>query len=239
MVNYRKKEALCVQAETLKDSTEWGRTSKELVKLQEDWKTIGAVPDKYNESIWKRFRAACDTFFNTKNEKFASQKTEHAANLEIKNAICTKLEELASTADYTLMANEVHAAQEQWNATGHVDIKVKDALYKRYNSALDTLYNSLRKNSAEFEQTQNKQRFEHIANQPEGKFRLQSEGRRLQDRIRVLQEANDTLQNNIGFFANSKNAESLKKKVEDDIATNLKNIAKLKEQLQVLRGLQA
>ncbi len=238
MENYRKKEELCLKAEALKDSTEWGRTSKELVKLQEDWKTIGAVPDKYNESIWKRFRAACDAFFNTKNEKFASQKTDHANNLEIKNAIISKLEELSKTTDYSVMANEVRAAQDEWNATGHVDIKIKDSLYKKYNAALDALYDSLRKNSSEFEQTQNKQRFEQLANQPEGKFRLQSEGRKLQDRIRVLQEANDTLQNNIGFFANSKNAESLKKKVEEDIAANLKNITKLKEQLQVLKGLQ-
>jgi hypothetical protein len=238
MENYRKKEELCVKAEALKDSTEWGKTSKELVRLQEEWKTIGAVPDKYNESIWKRFRAACDTFFNTKNEKFASQKTEHAQNLEIKNGIITKLEELGQTTDYKVMAEELRAAQDQWNATGHVDIKVKDALYKRYNGALDILYNALRKNSAEFEQTQNKQRFEQLANQPEGKYRLQSEGRKLQDRIRVLQEANDTLQNNILFFANSKNADSLRKKVEEDIAVNLKNIQKLKDQLQVLKGLQ-
>lgn len=238
MENYRKKEDLCVKAEALKDSTEWGKTSKELVKLQDEWKTIGAVPDKYNETIWKRFRAACDVFFNTKNEKFASQKTEYAANLEVKNGICARLEEMAKSEDFESMAAEVRTLQDQWNATGHVDIKIKDALYKRYNGALDTVYNALRKNNSAFEQNQNKQRYESLSSQQDGKFKLQGEARRLQDRIRILQENIDTLQNNILFFANSKNAESLKKKVEDDIAAHQKNIVKLKEQLTVLRGLQ-
>ncbi len=238
MENYRKKEELCAKAEALKDSTEWGKTSKELVKLQDEWKTIGAVPDKYNETIWKRFRAACDVFFNTKNEKFASQKTEYAANLEVKNGICTRLEEMAKSEDFESMAAEVRTLQDQWNATGHVDIKIKDALYKRYNGALDTVYNALRKNNSAFEQNQNKQRYESLSSQQDGKFKLQGEARRLQDRIRILQENIDTLQNNILFFANSKNAESLKKKVEDDIAAHQKNIVKLKEQLTVLRGLQ-
>ncbi len=238
MENFRKKEELCIKAEALKESTEWGKTSKELVRLQDEWKGIGAVPDKYNESIWKRFRSACDLFFNTKNEKFASQKTEHSQNMETKNGICSRLEEMSKSEDFSAMANEVRALQDQWNATGHVDIKVKDAIYKRYNSALDIVYAILRKNNSEFEQNQNKQRYESISAQQDGKFKLQSESRRLQDRIRVLQENIDTLQNNILFFANSKNAESLKKKVEDDISAHQKNIIKLKEQLQVLRGLQ-
>ncbi len=237
MENYRKKEELCVKAEALKESTDWGRTSKELVQLQDQWKAIGAVPDKYNETIWKRFRSACDTFFNAKTEKFASQKGEYSQNLEVKNGIIAKLEGLASSEDYGAVAKDVRMLQEEWNSTGHVEIKVKDALYKRYNAALDALYTNLRKHSSEFEQNQNRQRFENLAQQQDGKFKLQSESRKLQDRIRVLQENIDTLQNNIGFFANSKNADSLKKKVEEDIAAHQKNIVKLKEQLQVLRGL--
>ncbi len=238
MENFRKKEELCLKAEALKESTEWGKTSKELVRLQDEWKSIGPVPDKYNESIWKRFRTACDVFFNTKNEKFASQKTEYSQNLETKNALCTRLEEMAKSDDHAAMAIEVRSIQDQWNATGHVDFKVKDSLYKRYNVALDAVYNLLRKNNSEFEQNQNKQRYESISTQQDGKFKLQSESRKLQDRIRILQENIDTLQNNILFFANSKNAESLKKKVEGDINAHQKNIVKLKEQLQVLRGLQ-
>jgi hypothetical protein len=238
MENYRKKEALCLKAEALKDSTDWGKTGKELIKFQEEWKTIGPVPDKYNESIWKRFRAACDVFFKAKSEKFAAQKSEYATNLATKNEIIQKLEALSESEDYGSMMNEVRSLQEQWNATGFVAMNVKDELYKRYNAVLDKIYDKLRKNSSEFEQTQAKQRYEFIANQQDGKHKLQSEARRTQERIRALQENIDTLQNNIGFFANSKNAESLRKKVEEDIAGHMKQIKKLKEQLQLLRGIQ-
>ncbi len=238
MENYRRKEALCVKAEAMKESTDWGKTGKELIKLQEEWKTIGPVPDKYNESIWKRFRAACDVFFKAKSEKFAAQKSEYAQNLAVKNEIVQKLETLSESEDFQNMMNEVKALQEQWNATGFVAMNVKDELYKKYNSVLDKVYDKLRKNSAEFEQMQAKQRYEFIANQQDGKFKLQSEARRTQERIRALQENIDTLQNNIGFFANSKNADALRKKVEEDIAGHMKQIKKLKEQLQVLRGLQ-
>ncbi len=238
MENYRKKEALCIKAEALKESTEWGKTSKELIRLQDEWKAVGPVPDKYNEPIWKRFRAACDAFFNAKNEKFAVQKSEYATNLEKKTAICDKLESLITSEDYASLMNEVKAQQEAWNATGFVAPNVKDELYKRYNTVLDKLYDRLRKHSSEFEQAQSKQRFEFLASQQDGKFKLQSEARRLQERIHTLQENIDTLQNNIGFFAHSKNADSLRKKVEEDVSGYQKQIKKLKEQLQVLRGLQ-
>jgi hypothetical protein len=69
--NLQKKLDLCVQAEALKESTDWKRTSDELITLQQKWKEIGPVPRKHYDPVWKRFRAACDHFFKRKSEHFS------------------------------------------------------------------------------------------------------------------------------------------------------------------------
>ena len=92
--NLSLKTALCEKAEALKDSTDWKKTADTLVQLQKEWKTIGAVPKKYAESIWKRFIEACDYFFEQKNKANASQRNEENDNLEKKNNIIERLKAL-------------------------------------------------------------------------------------------------------------------------------------------------
>ena len=64
--NLNRKIDLCVKAESLKDSTDWKKTSQDLINLQKEWKQIGPVPRRHSNKVWKRFRAACDEFFNNK-----------------------------------------------------------------------------------------------------------------------------------------------------------------------------
>ena len=82
--NLERKTQLCIEAEALMDSTEWKNATEQMKKLQEEWKTIGPVPKRHTDKIWKRFRAACDTFFNRKNEHFSGRRTEEEANLAAK-----------------------------------------------------------------------------------------------------------------------------------------------------------
>ena len=79
--NLEKKKALCEKAEALKDSTDWKETADALTKIQKEWKTIGPVPKKYSETIWKRFIGACDYFFEQKNKATSSQRTEEVENI--------------------------------------------------------------------------------------------------------------------------------------------------------------
>ena len=83
--NLEKKKALCEKAEALKESTDWKATADILSKLQKEWKTIGPVPKKYSDAVWKRFIAACDYFFEQKNKRLL-----HNAQLNRKNMVQKK-----------------------------------------------------------------------------------------------------------------------------------------------------
>lgn len=91
--NLAKKRSLCEQAEALKDSTDWNATTQKLVALQKEWKTIGAVPHKSSDAVWKRFVTACDAFFDAKKTAAKQQKEERkAAYKEAKSTLSLRKE---------------------------------------------------------------------------------------------------------------------------------------------------
>ena len=90
--NMEKKLSLIEQAEALKDSKEWKKTTEALIALQKQWKEIGAVPRKKSEQLWKRFRAACDEFFNER-DKNAKPENDFYGNLKAKKALVEEINE--------------------------------------------------------------------------------------------------------------------------------------------------
>ncbi len=97
--NLQLKTELCIQAESLQESTDWKSTSDALIKLQKEWKEIGPVPRKQSEKTWKRFRKACDQFFNRKTEFFANLDTSYEDNLKAKIAVIEELEKFEPGTD--------------------------------------------------------------------------------------------------------------------------------------------
>jgi Domain of Unknown Function (DUF349) len=93
--NLAKKEALCVKAEALADSTDWAAAAADIKRLQAEWKTIGPVKKVRSEAIWQRFRSACDRFFNRFAQRHDVARAERVAARE---AICAELEALATSA---------------------------------------------------------------------------------------------------------------------------------------------
>lgn len=140
--NLRKKTALCEKAEALKDSTEWGKTTSMLVKLQAEWKTIGPVAHKVSDAVWTRFNTACNTFFDRKKEAEAGVREEEEANMTQKLDIIARLEKLVAEGSENLL-QEVKALQAEWNETGHVPFRKKEKLYRSYRAACDKLYETI------------------------------------------------------------------------------------------------
>ncbi|MBQ4021958.1 MAG: DUF349 domain-containing protein, partial [Bacteroidales bacterium] len=133
--NMDKKVALCEQAEAVINSTEWKKTSDYLISLQKQWKEIGPVSRKKSEQIWKRFRAACDAFFENRDKHFSDQDSKYDDNLAAKNAVIDEINayELAGTdADKDALA----AFQARWNEIGFVPLKDKATVQNAYNKAL-------------------------------------------------------------------------------------------------------
>ena len=220
--NLTKKIELCEKAEALKESQDWKSTSDKLIQLQKDWKTIGPVPKKHSDTIWKRFIAACDFFFEQKNKQFKSQKVEQDENLKKKKELIEKIKSLAIGDDHNEAFKELKSLIAEWNEVGHVPFKEKDKVYKEYKAAIDNQFDKLNIDQTSRRMDVFKANLEDMAEK--GQHKLLGERKKL---LRLYDSLNNeiaTAENNIGFFSgSSKNAEGLIKEME-------RKIEKLKEE---------
>ncbi len=217
--NLQLKNELCAEAEALSMSEDWKKTTDELIALQARWKEVGAVSRRHSDAVWKRFRAACDTFFERKAAHFASVDNEHEQNLQKKLALLDEME----AADVKAGGYEViRDFQRRWGEIGFVPIKQKDAVQKRYKAAVDHLFETLR--GSERDRSMGRFR-EKISSMKGGERRMQNERERLYNKVRQLEQEIALLENNIGFFSKSKNAESL-------IADVRQKIERAREEMQ-------
>lgn len=149
--NLEAKTVICEQIESidyavLKSFKDWEEKNKEVIALQEKWKTIGFAPKKSNVKIFERFRAACDVYFNRKSEFYKNIKDEMEKNLELKKALCEKAEALKENTDWKSTTEKMIALQKEWKTIGSVTRKHSDAVWKRFISACDYFFEQKNKN---------------------------------------------------------------------------------------------
>ena len=227
--NLQLKIEICEAAESLMNSEEWKKATDELIALQARWKQIGAVSRRHSDAVWKRFRAACDKFFERKASHFASVDGEHEENLQKKLAL---LAEMAG-ADVKAGGYEViREFQRRWGEIGFVPIKQKDAIQKKYKAAVDELFNTLR--GSERDRSMGRFREKVSSFKASGDRRLRSERERLYNQVRQLEQEIGLLENNIGFFAKSKNAEALVADVRAKIERAREEMASTIEKVKLI-----
>jgi hypothetical protein len=228
--NYNQKINLCAQAEALKESTEWRKSTELIKKLQEDWKAIGPVPRRNSDKIWKRFRAACDEFFKNKAEHFDGMRGREDENLQKKEELIKQIESFEVTKDRTTNLDSLKAFQRTWMEIGHVPIKVKDQLQITYRKAIDALFDKMKITEKEFNAGEYRSHFDNQRRDSDagGSDVIRRERSALSQRIQKLREEIALWENNIGFFANSKQADIMKAEYEKKIS-NAKNDLKLLE----------
>jgi hypothetical protein len=234
--NYNLKVELCLQAESHKLSTDWKNSSRELIRLQDEWKKVGAVPRKHSEKIWKRFRTACDEFFNTKNEHFKGLQASEGGNLQIKLDIISKLNAFEFSENRQESLNKVKELQREWMETGHVPIKEKDRIQAEFKAVVNKIYDKLKVDSQEAHQMNYRSRFENVKDQPDAGRIINRERTGLQTKIDSLKEEILLWENNIGFFAKSKQANLLKAEFETKIANAKEELAGLEAKAKILRN---
>lgn len=229
--NLQAKLDLCVQAEALQDSEDWKATSDALIALQKRWKEIGATSRKHSEQVWKRFRAASDKFFVRKAEHFGNQDSQYAENLAKKQEMLEEMRKrLHDKVDITF--DVIKEYQRRWAEIGFVPIKKKEAIQTEYRKVVDGLFDLLR----------GEERERHIRNfrdkvskiQEGGSRRLSMERDRLYNKIRQIEGDIQIWENNIGFFARSKNAEALMKEVQNKIARAKEQIGTMIEKIRLI-----
>ena len=151
--NLEAKTAICEQIENidfpaLKSFKDWEEKNKEVIALQDKWKTIGFAPKKSNVKIFERFRAACDVYFNRKSEFYKNIKDEMEKNLALKKALCEKAEALKDSTDWKSTTEKMIALQKEWKTIGSVARKHSDAVWKRFISACDYFFEQKNKNAS-------------------------------------------------------------------------------------------
>ena len=223
--NLEAKRALVEEAEALKDSTEWRKTTNKLIDLQKKWKEVGPIPRKYSEQLWKRFTEACDHFFEAKTAAGADQRAEETANMEAKQGIIEQLRELAADATQATI-EKVKELQAQWNEIGHVPFRDKDRLYKEYRAVADELYK-------QFGASQTRRRLEGFQKSvrqavAKGESTLSRERERLLRIFEARKAEVQTYENNLNFLnATSKSGNSL-------VAEMNHKVEKLREEVELL-----
>jgi hypothetical protein len=228
MENYNKKLQICVEVENLADSTEWKKTTDRIKQLQEEWKTIGPVPKRHSDKIWKRFRAACDKFFKNKAEHFSGIKGEEDANLKAKQELIERIKAYELKKDRNENMEAIRGFQREWMAIGHVPMKYKDSLQNEYRGLIDGMFDQMRANDNETTTNEYRQIVSGFKDDPDSRDKVRKERMNLQNKIQKLRDEINTLENNIGFFANSKQSDLLKAEYEKKI-DRLKNDVKVLE----------
>ena len=222
--NAEKKRALIERAKELQDSTDWKSTGDKMIALQKEWKTIGMVPKKLGDQLWNDFLAACNKFFEARNEATAGARSEERSNLEAKRGIIEQLKELAENATDDIQ-EKVHELVEQYNQVGHVPYKEKDKLYKEYREVLDKLYKDLNISTARRRLDNFKSSLKSMAKR--GEDALDNERTRLMRRYEQMKQEIQTYENNLGFLnASSKKGNSL-------IDEMNRKVQKLRDDLQL------
>ena len=207
--NLQLKIDLCVQAESLKDSTDWKKTTDILKRLQLKWKTIGPVPRKHSEEVWQRFRAACNAFFDNKKQHFDSIDKEQDANLKLKEQLIAEVENFQSTDSDEKNIAALKEMQKRWSEIGLVPISKKDALYDRFRKAIDMQFAKINIDEAKRNEIKMKHLIEAAQTNPQALDKLRNERDRLKGRLDTLRQQIALSENNLGFFAKSKNADAM------------------------------
>lgn len=227
--NLAVKTSLIEKAEALKDNTDWGATTNKFVELQKQWKATGPVAHKISDELWKRFNAACNEFFNKKNEATAGVRQEENANLEKKKAVIAELEKLAEEQPQGML-QAVRELQARWGEIGHVPYSKKEKMYRRYRELCDKIYEALHVSAGQ-------RRMESFRRNvaDKGGSELQRERTRLQNALDGKKQEIKTYENNLTFFrSGSKKGNSLLSDVEKKIERLKNDLEEIKQKISAV-----
>ena len=226
--NMEKKIALCEQAEAVMDSTDWKKTSDYLISLQKQWKEVGPVSRKKSDQVWARFRAACDHFFDNKEKNFGGVDPQYVDNLKAKQAIIDEIGSYVPTGDMRADDRAARDFADRWNAVGFVPFKEKEKINDSYRAAMAEKFPDFRISGGGRGRAP-RQRGGRVETSP-----ARQERERLLQKFRKLESEIATYENNIGFFASSKKADSLVREFQKKIDAAKEELAALEEKIHKL-----
>lgn len=232
--NLKIKEQLCEQAEKLMNSEDWKKATDQLIGLQKRWKEVGPVARKQSDAVWKRFRAACDYFFEKKAEHFDKVDEQYGDNLARKLAL---IEEVKSYKVGNTRDEDISAMREflnRWNEIGFVPFKDKEKIQKDFNAAMDVHFADIRSMESEKKLNKFRRMVYEVKNSGKGEKGLKFEREKLVMKYRKIEQDIATLENNLGFFARSKNADSMISDIRKKIELTKEELGRIEEKIRII-----
>ncbi|SNQ44501.1 Conserved hypothetical protein [Cellulophaga lytica] len=225
--NLDKKRALLDIALKTKDSEDWDIATKEMKRIQGEWKTIGHVPRKYSDKIWNEFKSACNHYFDRLHALKNQSSKEELENLEHKTACLNKLKEFQLSGDRSKDLAEIKGFINEWKKYGHVPFKKKN-INNKFNTILDAIFRKLDISKQESELLKYGDKIQKLS-ASDNENAIYKE--RLFIRRKIDESKNEIrqLENNLQFFSNASEDNPLVKNV-------LKNINNQKESLNTWKA---
>ncbi|MDR1738661.1 MAG: DUF349 domain-containing protein [Candidatus Symbiothrix sp.] len=235
--NLAKKRALCEQAEALKDSQEWKETAEKFVALQKEWKTVGITPNKHSETLWKRFIAACDYFFEQKNAHFSSAKSEEKDNLKKKKDIVAQIVALDESLPPKEALVQIREYIAQYQSIGFVPFREKEKITTAFHQALNKHFDRLKIDESERRLESFRSNMKDLLTQSgdKSKNKLYDERAKLMRTYDRIKTDLQTYENNIGFLSvSSKGGNSLLKDMEHRINSLKEELKLIEKKIEVI-----
>ena len=232
--NLKRKEQLCEQAEALMNSEDWKKATDQLINLQKLWKEVGPVARKQSDIVWKRFRAACDYFFERKSAHFGKVDEGYGNNLKAKQDLIAEIRSYKlsdSKEDNTLAMREF---QNRWNEIGFVPFADKEKVQQEFNAAMDAHFADIRSLDSEKKLNKFKKMVMEVKNSSKGSRGLKAEREKLMNKYRKIEQDIATFENNIGFFSKSKGADALISDVRRKVAIAKEELIHIEEKIQII-----
>jgi len=220
--NLQKKLELISIAEQNKDNDDFEATTPLMKKIQSDWKKIGHVPRKDSDKIWKQFKAACNAYFDKLHAVKNEENKEEFAALEQKNELLEKVKTIELTKDTQESLAIIKEQINAWKNIGRVPFN-KRFIDKKFNKAIDALFNQLDMNKNEAELLKYDNKLETLASADDSRL-LDNERNFIRKKIDEIKSEINQLENNLQFFSNVDDNNPLVRDVH-------KNIEKHKSQL--------
>ncbi|WP_394330411.1 DUF349 domain-containing protein [Gaetbulibacter saemankumensis] len=233
--NLQKKLELIKIAEDNKDSDDFEATTPLMKKIQSDWKKIGHVPRKDSDKIWKRFKAACNFYFDKLHAKRNAANKEHLEAFNKKIALLDKLKTFNATGNKEENIEEVKEFINQWKELGRVP-NDKRYIEGKFNKAVDEILSNLKMDKNEVEMIKFENKLEHIDTSEDNRD-LDHERSFIRKKIDEVKSQINQLENNLQFFTNVDDDNPLVKEVHNNIKTHKESLKLWKNKLKKIKEL--
>jgi hypothetical protein len=233
----QKKNVLIEKAESIaaaKHET-WDEPAEQLKELQKEWKESGHAAKGDDDRLWKRFRDACDKFFDARKDAFKERDAELLKNLELKEALVKKIDEFNPTGNVDADIEALKAFSNEWKSIQHVPFREKERIYDKYKKALDTKYELLKVDKSKKHLLKYRNSVDMMKSGGSSGNLLRKEEQDVKHRISKLRSTIAQYENNLGFFANAKGMESLLKDAQDNLNRTKEELKMLEQKLKLLK----